>query len=94
MKIEFDSKKSEKNRQERNLPFERAYDFDWDTAIYTEDKRRQYPEQRFVTMGYLGVRLHVICFTPIEGGARIISFRKANSREVKYYEKETKTPDQ
>jgi uncharacterized DUF497 family protein len=34
------------------------------------------------------VRLHVICFTPIDGGVRIISFRKANRREVRYYEDE------
>lgn len=42
-------------------------------------------------MGYLGVKVHVICFTPIEEEVRIISFRKANSREIKRYEKETIT---
>ena len=36
-------------------------------------------------MGYLNERVHVICFTPIEEGVRIISFRKANAREVSYY---------
>lgn len=86
--IEFDSNKSKKNNDERRLPFEKTADFDWETAIYCEDIRNLYPEQRFVAMGYLENRLHVICFTPIAGGVRIISFRKANSREVQRYEQE------
>lgn len=51
--------------------------------------RHIYPERRFVAMGYLEERLHVLCFTPILDGVRVISFRKANSREVKRYEKKT-----
>lgn len=89
MKIEFDPNKSKINERNRALPFEKAADFDWETALYAEDERKLYQEQRFVAIGYVGKRLHVICFTPIEGGVRIISFRKANSREVKRYEKET-----
>lgn len=88
MKIEFVPKKSEKNATERGLPFEWVADFDWENAVYTEDDRKEYSEQRFVAVGYMGARLHVICFTPIERGVRIISFRKANSREVKRHEKE------
>lgn len=53
-----------------------AADFDWETARYVEDIRNAYPERRFVAIGYLGERLHVLCFTPITGGVRIISFRK------------------
>lgn len=87
MKIEFDQKKSEKNRLERGLPFERMSEFNWGTAYYEEDTRRPYPEQRFIATGYLGARIHVSCFTYVEKGIRIISFRKANFREVKKYEK-------
>ncbi|MBT9476496.1 BrnT family toxin [Polaromonas sp.] len=32
------------------------------------------------------IRLHVLCFTPIDGGIRVISFRKANPREIRSYE--------
>ena len=70
-------------------PFDRAIEFDWETAIYSEDIRLSYPERRFVAMGYLGDRLHVLCFTPIDGGLRVISFRKANLREVQRHEKKT-----
>jgi uncharacterized DUF497 family protein len=89
MKIDFDPEKSNKNNRDRGLSFERAADFDWETALYSEDVRHSYPERRFVAMGYLEERLHVLCFTPIKGGVRVISFRKANLREVKRYDKET-----
>jgi uncharacterized DUF497 family protein len=89
MKIDFDPIKSEQNVKLRFLPFDSAGDFDWETAIYYEDDRMDYPEDRIIALGFLGVRLHVICFTPIDGGVRIISFRKANRREVRCYEEET-----
>lgn len=37
-------------------------------------------------IGFLRRRLHVLCFTPIDAGIRVISFRKANNREIKAYE--------
>lgn len=89
MKIEFNPEKSNKNDRERGLPFDLVAEFDWETALYAEDVRHAYPEKRFVAIGYLEERLHVLCFTPIKGGVRVISFRKANSREVKRYEKES-----
>jgi uncharacterized protein len=88
MKIEFDPAKNERNFRERDLPFEMAADFDWETAIFTEDTRFPYPERRIVALGFLDDRLHVLCFTPIEGGIRVISFRKANKREKDRYEQE------
>ncbi len=87
MKIEFDPEKSEKNRLQRELPFERAMEFDWENAIFFEDDRNLYPERRFIAVGYLDDRLHVLCFTPIAGGVRVISFRKANEREAKRHGK-------
>ena len=86
MKIDFDPTKSERNAKSRSLSFDKAVDFDWETAIYYEDECVDYPETRIIAVGFLGVRLHVICFTPIDGGVRIISFRKANRREVRHYE--------
>ena len=87
MIIDFDPKKSETNKNTRRLPFDMVHNFDWETARYAEDDRKSYPERRFVALGFLEERLHVICFTPIEGGMRIISFRKANTREIRRYEK-------
>ncbi|MGH8570426.1 MAG: BrnT family toxin [Gammaproteobacteria bacterium] len=45
-----------------------------------DDDTRQAPEPRFVAVGYLDNRLHGLCFTPREGGIRVISFRWAAQR--------------
>lgn len=87
MIIDFDPAKNDKNIRERGLSFERAIDFDWSTAGIEEDTRNDYSERRFVAAGYLDGRLYILCFTPIAGGVRIISFRKANPREARKHDK-------
>jgi uncharacterized protein len=88
VRIEFDENKSQLYARERRLPFTLVADFDFSTARVVEDRRSNYPERRFVALGYIGHRLHVLCFTPIVDGIRVISLRKANRREVKIYGKE------
>ena len=88
MKIEFDPTKSERNARERELPFGLVEQFDWETSQTVQDTRFPYPEARMVSVGVIGFRLPVVCFTPIDGGIRVISFRKANAREVRRYEQE------
>jgi uncharacterized protein len=87
MKIEYDPVKSEKNKIQRGLPFDMAAEFDWSDAVIITDHRKPYAEDRFVAVGYLDRRLHVLCFTPKPEGIRIISLRKANRREAIRYEK-------
>ena len=82
MRIELDTTKNERNIRERNLPFERAADFDFDTAEYLTDERHDYGETRSIAVGYLDWRLHILGFVGIENGIRVISFRKANLREA------------
>ena len=89
MKIEFDPNKNRRNIQERNLPFEQVTDFDWDSALIWQDTRFDYGEARFNALGKIHQRLHCLTFTPIQGGIRVISLRKANKREVKHHEKHT-----
>jgi len=81
--IEFDPGKNERNLRERGLSFERAADFDFETAIIFPEMR--HGEVRRVAIGYLEKRLHVLCYLPLEDGIRVISLRKANSREAKKY---------
>lgn len=87
MRIEFDPDKSEWNLRERGLSFEQAREFDFDDAEYLVDERHDYGEVRIVAVGYLNRRLHVLCFVENEDGIRVISFRKANSREAKKHGK-------
>ena len=37
-----------------------ADDFDWETANIWQDKRCAYPEPRFVALGLIEARLHVM----------------------------------
>lgn len=87
MRISFDPAKNKWNIRTRGLPFDAAADFDFETALYAVDNRIDYGETRYVALGMLGDRLHVLCFTETEDGIRVISFRKANAREVKRYAK-------
>ncbi|HED38602.1 MAG TPA: BrnT family toxin [Ignavibacteria bacterium] len=89
MSISYDPNKNKTNIQLRNLDFERVSELDWDNAWIFEDERNEYNETRFIAYSMLDKRLHFVCFTETKGGIRIISFRKANSREVKRYEQET-----
>ena len=86
MRIEFDQAKHQRNLSERALGFDQAAEFDFSTALIWQDTRKTYPEVRYVALGFLDARLHVLCFTPVADGIRVISFRKANTREVRDYE--------
>ncbi len=86
MHIEFDPVKNEKNILERDLSFERVREFDFDTALFEIDERFDYGETRIRALGFIKKRLYALVFVEIENGIRVISFRKANKREVKQYE--------
>ena len=85
--VEFDPSKNDKNIRERNLSFERVAEVDFNTALIFTDTRHEYGEVRYIALCYLDNRLHVLCFTETTVGIRVISFRKANQREVKKYGK-------
>lgn len=85
--ISYDEAKSARNARERNLPFSMVESFNFGTACYELDNRNDYREARSLALGFLGHRLHVLCFTPVGEGIRVISFRKANPREIRSYEK-------
>ena len=87
MKIEFDPAKNARNIRERDLSFERAVNFNFETAVFLIDDRFDYGEIRHIGIGYLDGRLHILCFVFITDGIRVISFRKANSREAKKHDK-------
>ena len=86
MRIDFDPAKNAKNIMERGLSFERVTEFDFETAQFAIDNRHNYGETRYRALRFLAHRLHALVFVEIVGGIRVISFRKANKRELKYYE--------
>ena len=88
MSISYDPDKNQCNLDERNLGFDEVENLDWDSAWIFEDERNEYNEIRYIAYSFLNERLHFVCFTETSDGIRVISFRKANSREVKRYEQE------
>jgi uncharacterized protein len=83
--ITFDPAKNARNIGERGLSFERVAELDWETAVSEEDARRDYGERRVRVFGLLGRRLHVAVVTMRGETMHVISFRKANEREVRRY---------
>ena len=85
MKISFDPDKDEKTRRERGFSLVMGKTVIENAAFSFLDDRFDYSEDRFVTFGYVGERLHVCVFTMRDGTHHIISLRKANERELKKY---------
>ena len=85
MRVTYDPSKSSRNEELRGLPFELAKQFDWSCAQIVEDTRKDYNEQRFEALSYIGEHLHVMVFTPRDGAVHVISLRRANRRERTRY---------
>lgn len=90
MIITFDESKNRRNISVRGLSFKLAEEFDFHTALFDLDDRRDYNEERVRALGSIRGRIHVLVFTYTVNGIRVISLRKANLREVKRYEAEIK----
>jgi uncharacterized DUF497 family protein len=88
MRITFDPAKNARNIAERGLPFQLVADLEWETAVIREDRRWDYGERRMRVSALLGNRLHLAIVTYREDAVHVISFRKANKKEVRSYERE------
>ncbi len=89
----WDESKRLANLAKHGVDFRDLEGLAWDEALVFEDRRREYGETRLIAMAPLGARLHVVVFVERGGERRIISARKANSREVSFYENETRSAD-
>ncbi len=88
---EWDELKCKQNLLKHGLSFEDADLIFSGFCITFEDKRYDYGEERFITLGMLADRTVVIAHTPRGDKARFISMRKANIRETKIYQKRLET---
>ncbi|HDZ73644.1 MAG TPA: BrnT family toxin [Aurantimonas coralicida] len=86
MELEWDEEKRRRTLLERGLDFADVVEFEFETATTVEDNRRPYGEARMISTGYFRGRVCVVCYTYRRDCVRIISFRKANSREIEDYE--------
>ena len=89
MNVTFDPVKDATNLAKHGFSLLDAASVEWDAALVWPDMRREYDETRMVGLVPVDDRLFCVVFVdrppeqPTE--RRIISLRKANSREVKRY---------
>ena len=88
MDFEWDVAKSNLCQISRNFDFAYVISVFTDPALLVEhDQRWDYGEERFRALGVIDRRVFVVVFKRRLRAIRIISARRANSREVKRYEK-------
>ncbi|PZA10239.1 BrnT family toxin [Rhodopseudomonas palustris] len=81
MRITFDPAKREATLLERKLDFNDAVEVFAGQCIHIPDKRRDYGEERIITVGKLLGRMVIVVWTPRGEARHVISMRKANDRE-------------
>ncbi|HTV69003.1 MAG TPA: BrnT family toxin [Rhizobiaceae bacterium] len=80
----------------RSLRRHRTFEFESSETV--EDNRQDYGEDRYVSLGLIGRRLHALVFTLRNldlktATLRVISLRKANNEEIDQYEQAKSQPD-
>lgn len=90
MIFEWDEAKRLLNLEKHGVDFVDANKM-WDGVMFvSEDTRREYGESRYIGIGRIDGRTMVVVYTNRNANiVRIISLRKANSRETRSYETAT-----
>lgn len=81
MEITFDPAKRDRTLADRGLDFADAGEIFSGRKFEFVDDRRNYGEERTITVGFLDGRMIVVVWTKRGDARRIISMRKANDRE-------------
>jgi uncharacterized DUF497 family protein len=85
MEVEYDPAKRAATIASRGLDMALAGEAFENEHTTRPDDRRDYGEERFLTVGYMAGRMVVIAWTTRRDTRRIISMRKANERERRHY---------
>ena len=86
MNIEFHAAKDEANVEKHGVSLALAAEIEWTDVLCAPDSRRDYGELREIGFAVIAQRLYVVVFVQRGEVMRVISLRKANSREVKLYD--------
>jgi uncharacterized protein len=85
MEIEFDLIKNASNQAKHGVSLALAAELAWDEALVWVDDRYEYGELRMIALAPETNTLYYVAFVDRGEIRRIISLRRANRREVKYY---------
>ncbi len=87
MKYDWDEPKNLVNIDKHGIDFNNAYELFGGDKLIIPDDRKDYGEKRMIAVGRINQRLVVAVYTQRGETIRIISVRKANSREKERFEK-------
>ncbi len=87
MEIDFDPAKDKLNTAKHGVSLAFAASLDWESSLVWIDERNDYGELRMIALAPNSQTLYYVAFVDRGRVRRIISLRKANRREVKYYVK-------
>lgn len=73
------------NRAKHGVSLALAGELDWEAALVWIDDRFNYDELRMIALAPQTEILYYVAFVDRGEARRIISLRRANRREVKYY---------
>lgn len=91
MEFEWDDAKNDACLTRRGFGFSYAVRaFQDDDRIVGRDRRRDYAEDRYRLLGTIEDRVFVVIYTMRGSVVRIISAHKANARETREYERNTR----
>ncbi len=82
LNIAFDPAKDAWNRKVHGVSLERAAEMDLASALVIEDDREDYGEHRYLAFGRIGRAMHCLVFTVREDVVRVISLRRATTKEL------------
>jgi uncharacterized protein len=92
VRITFNRAKRAQTLAERAIDFADALEVFRGRHLNAADRRRDYGEPRFQTVGYLARRMVMVVWTPRRGARHVISMRKCNDREQARYRHRLETP--
>lgn len=83
--ITWDEAKRRLNLRKHGIDFGEAEEFFDGPTVTSEDSRMAYGEQRLVSLGVLNGVVVSMTYTERNGDLRIISIRKAQKHETRFY---------
>lgn len=86
MEFEWDEAKRRANYRKHGLDFRDAEKVFQEVVITAEDRRQDYGEKRYISLGRLEDIVVVVVYTERSERIRLISMRRANQKERRAYE--------
>lgn len=88
MPFEYDSQKSDTNREKHGIDFDEAQRL-WDDELHIEIPAKNLDEPRFLVIGKIAGKHWSAVITYRGENIRIISVRRSRDEEIEFYENES-----